>query len=143
MALRSIDLTGTDTFGIDDDPDKGTDAATKFEFRRLTPALEGWVRDKATSFTEGVDGDAEGHFEPNKACLAMMLVALTGWANLLDAKGNPIAFSTKKMNIAGRNLEVPDQKAIDCLQLDWIRELHEKVSNVNQVEDEEVKRSGS
>ncbi len=143
MALKSVDLTGTDTFEIDSDPDKGTPAATKFHFRRMTPRLEAWVKDQATSFTEGSDGETVGHFEPNKACIATVMVGLTGWTNFQNSAGTPVPFSTKKANVAGVDLEMPDKKTFDHLTLEWIRELSGKMNGVNEVAPEEVKDSAS
>jgi len=153
MALKSASLTKITKYALLEEQHKDAqgkptgepvDGATIFHLRRLTPRLLGHVKDQATEFRADPDAgenQMKASFLPHKSAIETVRLALVGWDNLIGEDGNALDFKNHKRNVAGVNLEVASDAAIDLLDLDWVRELAEVVDGDNAPDATEEKPS--
>lgn len=154
MALKSVALNHITRYALKQEQVKDKDGnptgeplpgATIFLLRKLSARILSHIKDQASEFRpdpEAGDGKMKASFLPNKCAYETVRLALTGWENLLDEEDNATEFKSNKRNVAGVNLDVvASQASMDCLDLEWIRELSEEVDGENTVTDEEEKPS--
>lgn len=119
MAIRVVNLKKTFWFESDKDPDKGTDDATKFEFRPLASHEMAYLNDRMTSMEGGsMRGRNEDEIMENlsassirteafKVACEAFRIALVDVKNLInDEDGTVIEFSTVHATIAGKTTQV-------------------------------------
>lgn len=115
MAVRVVNLTKTIQWEWDQDPDKGTDNATKFEFRPLDAYEQAYLNDRLTSMEGG--GTPAGTTEEEileslqtanmrtevfKVAVEAFRIACIGITNLQDEAGEPVEFKRARENIGGK-----------------------------------------
>lgn len=143
MAIVALDNSTEKTYELSRDPDKGTEAATRFLLGAVPSRVLANIRDKATHFVVDQKGEeVSTQVDQNKTNIEIVSVGLRGWENMKNSDGGDIAFSTKKRNIAGRSLEVADDSVIDALALDDINELANEIISMNALEPRQRKKSG-
>ena len=78
---------------------------------------------------------------PNQCAIETVRCALAGWENLIGSDDNAIQFKSHRRNIKGMELDVATTTSMDCLDLEWIRELSEEVDKDNTITEDEAKTS--
>ncbi len=113
MAVRVVNLTKTAPWEWDGDPDKGTDDATKFEFRPLDGYEQAYLNDRLTSMEGSPSGETEEEIaasieaqnmrtEMFKVAQEALRIATVNIENLQDEDGNVIEFKRVKTNMSGK-----------------------------------------
>ena len=146
MALKAVDLTQTDVFDLDHDPDAGTERATKFKCRKLSSRMQARIDDMATTASQknGGQGEAEDveiHMNVNQLAYATVQHSLIGWENFVGERDENVPFKTRKAQLGNRTLDVPDEATMDRLDLEDIRALAEKIQTANRITADEAKKS--
>lgn len=161
MALIAMTVSDTVEFVSDKDPSKTTtkvpvdandlskgvrdevtigEGATIFFLGALDVFLMGYIYDNASSISGKQGDDTVGiHTRVNQTNIEAVRHGLKGFRNFVDAKGNQIAFKTKKAVVNGREYDVADDDTMAKLGLRLIQELAEKIKEISEVSADEEK----
>lgn len=117
--------------------------ATVFKLRALDVYLMGHIYDNASSLT-GKQGTTEVgiHTKVNQTNIDAVRFSLVSMpSNFLDKKGQPVRFKTKKAVVNGREYDVADEGVLNSLGLRLIAEMADKVREISEVAEPEIKNS--
>jgi hypothetical protein len=143
MSLVGIRRDATITFESKFDPARGTEEATQFTLGTLTARVQVYLRDQATKFKPDPENEANviAEFLPNASSYETVRFGLRGWERFRDEDGNDLPFSTVKKQVGGVEYEVVSEDTMDALPIDVIREIAEKLNEVNALTEVEAKNS--
>jgi hypothetical protein len=112
MAVKMINLHKVLTFEYSKDPDKGTENATRFQYRALDSYEQAYLQDRISTMenmpvggevTEEAMKQVRTRTEVHKVAIEAVRIACTGFDNLFDDEGKPVEFKQEQMPIAGRS----------------------------------------
>lgn len=143
MALKGLTKASVRTFESANDPDKGTDKATKFKLRYLDSFVMAYLKDTLTSFeADPLDPTkVKSLFNPTAVALETVRYGLSGWENFVDEDGSSIEFKTVLRSIGGRKYPVLTDELLGAIPLALIEELSVEIRKSNSVTAAEVKNS--
>lgn len=133
------------------DPAKGTreeviieEGATKFHLKGLDVFLMGHIYDNASALTGRQGSDEVGiQTRVNKTNIEAVRHGLAGFENFCDAKGQPIKFSTKTIDVNGRDYKVASDDVLNALGIQLVQELAGEIKRISEVSAAEEKKSGA
>lgn len=154
MALKLINLHTQSTFVWSQDPAKGTDEETRFQYRPLDAYEQAYLQDRISTIEKLPEGLTPGmsaqevmaktqtRTEVNKVAVEAVRIACTGFDNLQDHEGNPVVFETENANIAGRTKPVMSAKVVSALPIGLLLEFYMNIMGGAGVSESAEKNSG-
>lgn len=150
MAIKAVSMDTRVEYVSKLDPAKGTDRelddGTVFTLGTLTNRVQSAIKDKATSFRQDPERDADdenpdmiAEFRPNESTYLMVQFGLRGWNRFIDTDGGEVKFETTQRQLGGQSYTVVSPKSMDRLGLELTRELAEEVEKLNTPEKDEAK----
>lgn len=142
MAIKAINLTRTVRYESDLDPAKGTEDATVFVIGALDARVMGALKDKATEIPMAAFTNAENamaNLNASRTNFDIVVYGLRGLENFLDEDGKPVEYKTVIKNLGGKAYQVIDPEIVNKFEPDLIDELAGRISNFNQLTEEERK----
>jgi hypothetical protein len=140
MAIVGISFEETKEYISKYDCDK--DNPTKWIIGVLDSEMYGIIRDKLVTYkvNEGKPAEApEVRMNLSTRNREAVKFGLKGVANFLDKKKNEIPFGTKKINFAGRQIEVVSDLFLNRIPADIVDELAEEILKENTLSEETAK----
>lgn len=142
MAIKALDLSALHRHVPDSDPDKGTEAETRFELGVLDSKLLGKLKDDVTTFAvnpAAPDDEVDVSVNQNQLHYLVCRHGIKGWSNLKDVKGDDVPYITRKKNVVGNNYLVVDEAVLSAIPSDVLSELGAKIISLTEVSEEERK----
>lgn len=135
MALRMINLHTVNTFEWSKDPDKGTDNATKFDYRALDAYEQAFLQDRISTIesmptlTDGMSSEeimskVKTRTEVHKVAIDAVRLACTGFTNLEKPDGTEQGWDVENVNIAGKTKPLVKQDIVRALPVALLLEFY-------------------
>ncbi len=137
MSITGLSLSSTRHFESKYDPDKGTEAATRFTILTLDSRVAGKLRDMSTTMhldPQRPDDEVETSINMEDVNFQTVQFGVT-WENLLDVDGNEIEYKTIGRRLGGKSYKIIDPDVLALVPLSVIQELAEEVRKVNEFEE--------
>jgi hypothetical protein len=137
MAIKAINLAKTINYQSDNDPDKGTEAATTWLLGTLDARVVSHIKDKATAIPVSSLGTGEGFatLRINEMNFDIVRYGLRGVTNY-DVK-----FGTENASLGGKTYPVASAAFMDSIPEEEIAAMASAILDINQVSQEERKNS--
>ncbi len=149
MALKALTMDRVVDYVSDLDPAKGTDSeateATVFQLGVLSARQMQTLKDAASSFRpdpnpeDSENPDMIAEFRPNHSTLLMVQYGLKGWKRFFDSDGDEVRLSFVQRQLGGKPYQVVSEECLDMLGQELIRELAEKIEDLNKPEQVDLK----
>jgi hypothetical protein len=115
-----------------------TDGATVFSLRVLSARHVAEVLDSTQETVSRADGTRGIRIDMNRRNVKLVETAVVGWSNLLDARGNQIAFELEHDGLTGPRMS---RRSLDALAPWLVRELAAEILKDNTFSESDLKNS--
>ena len=141
MPVVAITPGLTDKFSVKGDtgPDR-----TVFNLGSLDSVIQAHITDETVVIIQGSD-DTESHaaVRGNAVAIKTCRFCIRGWSNFKDADGNDIPFETEKVTVEGQEYDAVPPRLLRLIPLPVMREISDRIDEINGVSDDEGKDSGA
>lgn len=132
MAIKGISIFESEEYISRTDTEKDKSKATIFILGSLDVSTKARLQDNMMAMeSDGINTNIKTN--RNTVYLEAVRYGLKGWKNFIDEKGNEIKFDTVKRLVSGGEIDIPSDESLNRLPSNIIRELGEKILNVNSL----------
>ncbi len=145
MAIKALSLIHTWVFEDPDDPDFGTDEASKFTLHALDSRVMAKLKDGAAKIT--VDPSrpeelAETSINMEEMNFQTVMFGCEEWSNVPDPDSNPpslLDYETIPRRLGGKSYTVVDPEVLCRIPLSTIRAMADDIRAKNELSETEAK----